>query len=74
MRGHRSHWSPARLGVIADGSLEARTGIALNAETAHCMICGNPQMVADTQEVLKARGLKKHRRKEAGQITTEAYW
>ncbi len=60
--------------AIADGSLEARAGIALTAETAHCMICGNPQMVADTQEVLKARGLKKHRRKEAGQITTEAYW
>ena len=60
--------------AIADGSLEARAGIALNAETAHCMICGNPEMVADTLEVLKARGLKKHRRKEAGQITTEAYW
>ena len=60
--------------AIADGSLEARAGFALNAETAHCMICGNPEMVADTLEVLKARGLKKHRRKEAGQITTEAYW
>ena len=60
--------------AITDGSLEVRAGIALNAETAHCMICGNPDMVADTLEVLKARGLKKHRRKEAGQITTEAYW
>lgn len=60
--------------AIADGSLEARAGIALNAETAHCMVCGNPDMVADTLAVLKARGLKKHRRKEAGQITTEAYW
>ena len=60
--------------AIGDGSLEARAGIALTAETAHCMICGNPDMVADTLEILKARGLKKHRRKEAGQITTEAYW
>ena len=60
--------------AIADGSLEAGAGIALTAESAHCMICGNPQMVTDTLEVLKARGLKKHRRKEAGQITTEAYW
>ena len=60
--------------AISDGSLEARAGIALTAETAHCMICGNPQMVTDTLDVLKARGLKKHRRKEAGQITTEAYW
>ncbi len=60
--------------AIANGSLEARAGIALTVETAHCMICGNPQMVADTVEVLRARGFKKHRRKEAGQITTEAYW
>lgn len=67
MRGRIPH-------AIADGSLEARAGIALNAETAHCMICGNPEMVTDTLEVLKARGLKKHRRKAAGQITTEAYW
>ena len=67
MRGRIHH-------TIADGSLETRAGIALSAETAHCMICGNPEMVADTLEVLKARGLKKHRRKEAGQITTEAYW
>ncbi len=60
--------------AIADGSLEAQAGIELNGETAHCMVCGNPEMVADTLAVLKARGLKKHRRKEAGQITTEAYW
>ena len=60
--------------AIEDGSLEKRAGRALSAETAHCMICGNPQMVTDTLEVLKARGLKKHRRKEVGQITTEAYW
>jgi ferredoxin--NADP+ reductase len=60
--------------AISDGSLEARAALALNAETAHCMVCGNPEMVADTLAVLKARGLKKHRRKEAGQITTEAYW
>ena len=24
--------------------------------------------------VLEARGMRKHRRKEAGHITTEAYW
>ena len=59
---------------INDGSLEVRAGIALAANTAHCMLCGNPDMVADTMAVLKVRGFKKHRPKEAGQITTEAYW
>lgn len=60
--------------AIKDGSLEARAGIALTAETAHCMLCGNPEMVADTIAALEARGLRKHRRKEPGHFTTEAYW
>lgn len=60
--------------AILDGTLEARTGIALTAETAHCMLCGNPEMVSDTIAVLEARGMRKHRRKEPGHITTEAYW
>jgi ferredoxin/flavodoxin---NADP+ reductase len=60
--------------AIADGTLEARAGIKLTAETAHCMLCGNPDMVTDTTAILEARGLRKHKRKEPGHITTEAYW
>ena len=60
--------------AIIDGSLEARAGIALTADTAHCMLCGNPDMVQDTMTVLQARGLRKHRPKHAGHITVEAYW
>lgn len=60
--------------AIADGSLEARAGLALTAENSHCMLCGNPDMVVETTALLEARGLRKHKRKEAGHITTEAYW
>jgi ferredoxin/flavodoxin---NADP+ reductase len=60
--------------AIADGSLEARAGINISAESAHCMLCGNPEMVTDTTATLEARGLRKHKRKEPGHITTEAYW
>ena len=60
--------------AIIDGRLEARAGIALTADTAHCMLCGNPDMVTDTMAVLQARGLRKHRPKHAGHITIEAYW
>lgn len=60
--------------AIADGTLEARAGIKLTPDTAHCMLCGNPDMVADTTAILEARGLRKHKRKEPGHITTEAYW
>jgi len=60
--------------AIEDGTLEARAGLSLDAESAQVMICGNPAMVRDTQAVLEARGMVKNRRKQPGQITTEQYW
>ncbi len=60
--------------AIEDGRLEARSGIPLNAENSQVMICGNPAMVRDTTRVLEARGLKKNKRRDPGQITTEQYW
>lgn len=61
-------------GLIDDGTLETRAGVALTAENAHAMLCGNPAMVDDVQAVLARRGMKRHRRKEPGQITLETYW
>jgi ferredoxin--NADP+ reductase len=60
--------------AIDDGRLEARAGISLTPENAHAMLCGNPAMVEDTQKVLNARGMRRHRRKEPGHITLETYW
>lgn len=60
--------------AIEDRRLEARTGIPLNADNSQVMICGNPAMVRDTTRVLEARGLKKNKRRDPGQITTEQYW
>ncbi|MGB5261776.1 MAG: ferredoxin--NADP reductase [Gammaproteobacteria bacterium] len=60
--------------AIEDGTLEARAGLRLDVADSQVMICGNPAMVNDTQGVLVARGLKKNRRREPGQITTEQYW
>lgn len=60
--------------AIIDGRLEARTGIRISAEDSQIMLCGNPQMVKDTNNTLVERGLKKHRRFEPGQITVENYW
>lgn len=60
--------------AIENGSLEARSGLALNAANSQVMICGNPAMVGNTRAVLEDRGLKKNTRREPGQITTEQYW
>ena len=70
-----AHALPGRVtAAIENGLLERRAGLALTADTSQVMICGNPVMVQDTQALLEARGLKKNRRREPGQITTEQYW
>ena len=60
--------------LLADGQIEARAGLALGPDTAHAMLCGNPQMVDDTQALLGDRGMRRHRRREPGHITVETYW
>ncbi len=60
--------------AIDDGRLEARAGIALAADNAHAMLCGNPAMVEDTQAALARRGMRRHRRREPGHVTVETYW
>lgn len=57
---------------IEDGSLEQTAGIAID-EDSHIMMCGNSAMIAAVTELLEKRGLRKHRRREPGHITTEKY-
>jgi ferredoxin/flavodoxin---NADP+ reductase len=59
--------------LITNGELEKAAGMPLNPETSHVMLCGNPQMVDDTKDALKARGLIMNRRGE-GNIAVENYW
>lgn len=60
--------------AIADGRLEARAHLPLEPATAHVMLCGNPAMVEEATAALAARGFRKHRRREPGQISAETYW
>jgi ferredoxin--NADP+ reductase len=60
--------------LMRDGSLEARAAGALAAATSQVMLCGNPDMVRDATATLVERGMKKHRRRDPGQITVENYW
>lgn len=60
--------------AIANGELERSTGIDISAGGSQLMLCGNPDMVADTTSALKERGLTKNRRRTPGQITVEKYW
>ncbi len=60
--------------AIQDGSLEARAGISFSTENSQIILCGNPAMIEDSQKALSELGLRKHRRREPGQITVESYW
>ena len=59
--------------LLLDGTLQARAGIALDVDSTHVMLCGNPEMVEDTKETLKSLGLVMNRRGE-GNIAVENYW
>jgi ferredoxin/flavodoxin---NADP+ reductase len=59
--------------LIANGALEQAAALKFDPNTTHVMLCGNPQMVEDTKEALKARGLTMNRRGE-GNIAVENYW
>ncbi|MEW5291391.1 ferredoxin--NADP(+) reductase [Erwinia papayae] len=61
--------------LIASGQLESAVGLALEAENSHVMLCGNPQMVRDTQQLLKdTRQMRKHLKRKPGHMTSEHYW
>ncbi len=58
---------------IESGTLEQKTGLKLTPEDAHVMLCGNSGMLQDTLASLEKRGMKRHRRREPGQVSMEKY-
>lgn len=61
--------------LIETGALEEAVGLPMSAESSHVMLCGNPQMVRDTQLLLKeTRQMSKHLRRRPGHMTAEHYW
>ncbi len=59
---------------IKKGELEKQVGITLAADSSHIMLCGNSTMVGDVTALLEERGLRRHTRREPGQIATEKYY
>ncbi|MBN4075705.1 MAG: ferredoxin--NADP(+) reductase [SAR86 cluster bacterium] len=59
---------------LGDGSLEEKVGLKLSPADSQVMLCGNPDMVKSSVELLKGRGFIKNLRRKPGQITTENYW
>lgn len=60
--------------LIENGGLEAAAGVELSPEHSRVLICGNPQMVDDTRQLLKTRGLQLSLSRRPGQVAVENYW
>jgi len=60
--------------LIENGELERVAGVALSPEHSRIMLCGNPEMIDDTRQVLKARDLQLALSRRPGQVAVETYW
>ncbi|HEX2872350.1 MAG TPA: ferredoxin--NADP reductase [Polyangiaceae bacterium] len=60
--------------LLKTGELERHADTEIKAETVHFMLCGNPAMIDETIALLAERGLRRHRQRTPGHITTEKYW
>ncbi|QJC35675.1 FAD-binding oxidoreductase [Enterobacteriaceae endosymbiont of Donacia sparganii] len=61
--------------LIKNGKLENKIGIKINNKNSHVMLCGNPEMIKQTQKFLeKNRNLSKNLINKNGNITLEKYW
>ena len=59
--------------AIEDNSFEKIASTEINKDSQF-MICGNPDMINDTVEILNKSGLERNRRSKPGNITLEKYW
>ena len=60
--------------LIENGELERAAGVELSPEHSRVLICGNPQMVDDTRQLLKKRDMNRSLSRRPGQVAVENYW
>jgi len=60
--------------LLRNGAYEEHLRCRFSPENCQVMLCGNPEMVDETQQILEARGFRQHSKKHPGQIHVERYW
>lgn len=60
--------------LIESGELERVASVALTPEHSRVMLCGNPQMIDDTRQLLKQRDMHLSLSRRPGQVAVENYW
>ena len=59
---------------IQSQSIQQLIGLDITPQHSQVMLCGNPDMISDTNQILLTMGLAKNLRRAPGQITVEKYW
>ena len=54
--------------------IERHWGFAPTFENSHVFLCGNPDMIQNTLELLAEEGFREHTKKSPGQVHLEKYW
>ena len=57
-----------------DGTVARALGHEISPENTSVFLCGNPMMVDGMMNYLGEQGLKKHSRREPGQLFVEEFW
>lgn len=60
--------------LLMNGELETHVGLSIDPERSRVMICGNPDMVQETRQILTDRGLTVSLRGKPGNLAVENYW
>lgn len=60
--------------LLDSGALEKAAGTPITTDASRLMICGNPEMITHTRDLLKNKGFTPLRRDGSGQFVSENYW
>ncbi len=64
-----------RIQSVFEGTMYQKiVGVPLSPDRSNVFLCGNPQMIDSTEELLKSRGFTPHSKKHPGNIHIERYW
>ncbi|MCA9192960.1 MAG: ferredoxin--NADP reductase [Planctomycetales bacterium] len=58
---------------LSTGSLENVADQPITTDSC-IMMCGNPDMLTEMENILEQRGLRRHKAKSPGQVIVERYW
>lgn len=60
--------------IFSEGLYDDMVGARFTPADCQVLLCGNPEMIVEMQQLLQEKGFRPHRKKEPGNIHAERYW